>query len=72
MTTQGRTTEGNQSIVHVAVYPTWADWALHPVEFARTALELLGALPAPVLDAWYRMFGRHEANAFAELAGQDA
>jgi putative intracellular protease/amidase len=45
---------------------------LHPVEFARTALEVLGALPPPVLDAWYRMFGRHEADAFAELASHGA
>jgi putative intracellular protease/amidase len=45
---------------------------LHPVEFARTALEVLGAFPAPVLDAWYRMFGQHDASAFAALAGQGA
>jgi putative intracellular protease/amidase len=45
---------------------------LHPVEFARAALELLGVFPPPVLEAWYRMFGQHDATAFADLAGQGA
>lgn len=45
---------------------------LHPVEFARTALEMLGVFDPAVLDAWYRMFGRQDASAFAELAGQAA
>jgi putative intracellular protease/amidase len=45
---------------------------LHPAEFARTALETLRVFHPPVLDAWYRMFGKHDASAFAELAGQGA
>jgi putative intracellular protease/amidase len=45
---------------------------LHPAEFARTALEILGVFHPPVLDAWYRMFGQHDASAYAELAGQGA
>ena len=45
---------------------------LHAVEFARAALELLEVFPAPVLDAWYRMFGQQDASAFGALAGAGA
>lgn len=41
---------------------------LHAVEFARAALELLEVFPAPVLEAWYRMFGQRDDSAFGALA----
>ncbi len=42
-----------------------------PVEFAREILGRLDVYPAGVLDAWYRLFAKHDASAYAVLAAQE-
>lgn len=44
----------------------------HPVEFARTALELLGVFTPDVLGARYRWFGGQDPSGHAILAGAQA
>ncbi|MFV2198766.1 type 1 glutamine amidotransferase family protein [Nocardiopsis sp. LOL_012] len=39
-----------------------------PVEFAREIFRLLDVYSPRVLDAWYRLFGRHDRDAYTVLA----
>lgn len=46
--------------------------ATAPVEFAREILARLEVYEPAVLDAWYRLFGKQDASAFADFAALTA